>query len=898
MRNAQNHSAPASTAGIDTRPSIGVHAQASTAPFESGGATIDGPSNGDRGKSLSYDLDSQLEDPMTTLPPGVEERQPGGPRIAGFELLDVLGVGGMGIVYKARQLRLDRFVALKMIRSGAGASPDDLARFDAEARAVAAIDHPNIVQIFEIGEHDGLPYFSLEFLAGGTLAKKIGGKPQPAGEAARIVEVLARAMSVAHQHKAIHRDLKPTNVLFAADGTLKITDFGLVKRLESDSGQTRSGSILGTPSYMAPEQAWGDTQRVGPASDQYALGAILYELLTGRPPFQGTSVLDTLDMVRTREPVAPSQLQPKTPRDAETICLKCLEKDASRRYSDVFALAEDLRRFQAGETILARPVSGAERLWRWCLRNQKVAGLGVTVALLLVVVAAGAVASTIIFGHKNQALYEANLKAENRRNDAETKRKLAETAARAANVQNRSAVDAWAELIVQLEGNLRHVAALEGVREQMLEKASKNLEAAARAMTDLRHDIGWGPTDEERNWRSLATARQRLGQLRQSQGRLKDAMEQFRQMDAIVQTLAAAAPGDLAAQTRLARSQRLLGIVAFQDLGDTEGAKQYFTRALEINRACLAQLPNDDKKYDLANTLGQLAGVELRLGHLEQARELYREEVAVRESLSPARANHLQVRLELSGYYEKLAELSLRMGEIAQGRQLYDRCKALREQVAAEQPDFWPAVSGVARSFNNEGFLRFPHGRDPMAARVYHQQALDLIQKRAEADPTNVDTQAMLAETIYYEATCALHSGDATAAADGFARCLAIRKTLAKDSNVKMPQVSLMVALARCGEHAEAARIAKALVATPPRDEHLYFQAACGYALAAGAVGNDEVLTKHYTAAAVDCLRMGWERGWTDLVSLETDPDLAPIRDDPAFQKLLGPLRQPREKTP
>ena len=157
-------------------------------------------------------------------------------------------------------------------------------------------------------------------------------------------------MHVAHQHGVIHRDLKPANVLIAADGTLKITDFGLVKRLESDSGQTRSGSILGTPSYMAPEQARGESQKVGPAADQYALGAILYELLTGRPPFQGTSVLDTLDMVRNKEPVAPSQLQPRMPRDLETICLKCLEKDIARRYPDVLALAEDLRRFRAGET--------------------------------------------------------------------------------------------------------------------------------------------------------------------------------------------------------------------------------------------------------------------------------------------------------------------------------------------------------------------------------------------------------------------------------------------------------------------------------------------------------------------------------------------------------------------
>ena len=356
----------------------------------------------------------------------------------------------MGIVYKARQQRLDRFVALKMIRAGAGARPEDLVRFETEAKAVAAIEHPNIVKIFEIGEHDGLPYFSLEYLAGGSLAKKIGGKPQPVDEAARIVEVLARAMHVAHQHKVIHRDLKPANVLFAADGTLKITDFGLVKRLESDSGQTRSGSILGTPSYMAPEQARGESQTVGPAADQYALGAILYELLTGRPPFQGTSVLDTLDMVRSKEPVPPSQLQPKTPRDLETICLKCLEKDIARRYPDVLALAEDLRRFRAGEPILARPVSDAERLWRWCLRNRRVASLSAAVALLLLIVAAGSAIAAVIFGQKNQALGRPTPWPK-RSAEAERKQKLAVAAARAANEQNRSAVDAEVELIRLLE---------------------------------------------------------------------------------------------------------------------------------------------------------------------------------------------------------------------------------------------------------------------------------------------------------------------------------------------------------------------------------------------------------------------------------------------------------------
>ena len=310
-----------------------------------------------------------------------------------------------------------------MIRAGAGARPEDLARFETEAKAVAAIEHPNIVKIFEIGEHDGLPYFSLEYLPGGSLAKKIGGKPQPVDEAARIVEVLARAMHVAHEHKVIHRDLKPANVLFAADGTLKITDFGLVKRLESDSGQTRSGSILGTPSYMAPEQARGESQAVGPAADQYALGAILYELLTGRPPFQGTSVLDTLDMVREQgagAPVAaPAQDAPRPGDDLSEVPGKRHRTPLSRR---------------PGPGRRPAPVPGG-RDRSWLARFPTPSGSGggasaiagspslsAAVVALLVIVAAGSAIAAVTLNHKNQALAKANAVAEDKRRRPNAKR--------------------------------------------------------------------------------------------------------------------------------------------------------------------------------------------------------------------------------------------------------------------------------------------------------------------------------------------------------------------------------------------------------------------------------------------------------------------------------------------
>ncbi len=249
------------------------------------------------------------------------------PALAGYEVLGVLGRGAMGVVYKARQRGLNRLVALKMILSGAHAGPAERARFRTEGEAVARLQHPNIVQIHEVGERDGWPYFSLEFVDGGSLAGKCNGVPQPPREAARLVRLLAEAMHYAHQHGIIHRDLKPANILLTQDGNLKITDFGLAKRLEEDAGQTHAGTVLGTPAYMSPEQAEARIQDVGPRSDVYSLGVILYELLSGRTPFRAPSVLETLEHVRHREPLPPSELQPAIPRDLETICLTCLRKD-------------------------------------------------------------------------------------------------------------------------------------------------------------------------------------------------------------------------------------------------------------------------------------------------------------------------------------------------------------------------------------------------------------------------------------------------------------------------------------------------------------------------------------------------------------------------------------------
>ena len=358
-----------------------------------------GPGNGSTHPDSAF-VDSgtggvDSSNPTLTLDPVTDPRRRGPtrcPEIDDYEVLGELGRGGMGVVYKARHRKLKRLVALKMILAGEHAGAEHLARFYAEAEAVARLPHPNIVQIYEIGEQDGRPYFSLELVDGGSLARVLKGGPLPPRQAAQLVETLARAVAAAHKRGIIHRDLKPGNVLLTADGVPKITDFGLAKSL-ADSGavaidRTRSGAILGTPNYMAPEQA--DGRAVGPGADIYGLGALLYEMLTGRPPFRAATALETLDLLRTREPVPPGRLRPRLPRDLETICLKCLEKEPARRYATAEELADDLRAFLGGEPIRARPASRRERAWRFARARPVEAALAGAGGMATLGLAAGA----------------------------------------------------------------------------------------------------------------------------------------------------------------------------------------------------------------------------------------------------------------------------------------------------------------------------------------------------------------------------------------------------------------------------------------------------------------------------------------------------------------------------
>jgi WD40 repeat protein len=415
------------------------------------------------------------------------------PAVAGYEILGELGRGGMGVVYRARQLGLNRTVALKMILAGGHAGPAIVARFRTEAEAVARLQHPNIVQIHEVGEVEGRPYFSMEFCPGGNLATRLASTPQPPRKAAQLVELLARAIHVAHQAGIVHRDLKPGNILLApaplthednrgpggerARWVLKITDFGLAKRVE-ETGFTATQAIMGTPSYMAPEQARGESRAVTPATDVYALGAILYEVLTGLPPFIGATMLETLEQVLSKDPVPPSRLQPKVPRDLEVICLKCLAKDPGQRYASGKALAEDLRRFLAGDAILARPMGPVERLARAVKRRPAVAGMVLTVALAAATLGIVGLGLTLQLKAERDAAQRERDNARQERAEADRQRELA--------AQGQAEADRQKELAAQRQAEADRQRAL---AEQRKAEADAERERAERGEKEAHQQL-------------------------------------------------------------------------------------------------------------------------------------------------------------------------------------------------------------------------------------------------------------------------------------------------------------------------------------------------------------------------------------------------------------------------
>ncbi len=520
-----------------------------------------------------------------TLPAVLGPLRRGPAEVPGYEILEELGRGGMGVVYKARHLRLNRLVALKMILAGGHAGQPERDRLRAEAEAIARLHHVGVVQVYEAGECDGLPFVALELCPGGSLDRLLAAGPLPPRDAARLVEGVARGVQAAHEAQVVHRDLKPANVLIGADGSPKVTDFGLAKCLDG-AGQTGSGALLGTPSYMAPEQAEGRGKQAGPAADVYALGAILYECLTGRPPFRAATAMDTLRQVIADEPVALKRLNAAVPRDLETICLKCLQKTPSRRYDSASELGDDLNRFLDNRPILARPVGPLTHGWRWCQRQPVLALSLVSSAVILL---AASLVSTL-FG----------VQAQSARAKAETSADIATQEADRASDALERALKLHEQQIGMVERDMITHGKLDARSERMLRDAVESF----RGLIDRNSDR---PEVRHRN----GLAHLRLGELHDLLHEWQEGISQLRTAIGLFEVLVAEHPDNLTYKASLAESLSSAGYQVFYEREpDLDANKKEANELCERAVALWEQVTRIDQRTEY---LAQRAAANYRL---------------------------------------------------------------------------------------------------------------------------------------------------------------------------------------------------------------------------------------------------------------------------------------------
>ncbi len=839
------------------------------------------------------------------------------PSIPGYEILGELGRGGMGVVYQARQLALKRLVALKMIR-GADAGPEELARFRREAEAVARLQHPHIVQVYDVGEHDGRPFCALEFVEGGSLKSHLQGAPLPPADAARLVGVLARAAHYAHGQGVIHRDLKPANVLLAAPAgagaepqaaglTPKIADFGLAKQLADEPGFTQTGQVIGTPSYMAPEQARGEAKAVGALADVYALGAVLYELLTGRPPFRAATAYDTVQQVLHDDPVPPSRLQPQCPRDVETICLKCLSKEPVRRYASADALADDLQRFLDGRPILARPVGTAERALKWARRRPALAGLlAVSAAAVVVVVAVLAVA---------------NARAGAARLHAEREGREASAARDSARDRLRKACAAVDQMLTRVAvGRLADVPQMEPVRRELLKQAlgfyqgfleeegadpelRRETALAYQRVGEIHQHLG-GADEAERAYAQaaalyrklgadfpekpgyrldLAVVEYRLGTLLQTaRGRSAEAEAAYRRGVDLLREPAEKYPEMRNYRQQLARLYTNLGNLCTETSRPQDGERSY-RLALAIQERLLEESPKTPEYLrDLALTHYNL-GVTLRgLKRPKESEEAYRRALELRRQLAAAGADRAGDRRAMAQSHEVLGTLLRGARQLDEAEKAYRQALELRSKLAADFPATPPYRADLALSHESLGRLQQARGRLRDAEKSY-RLAQDLREKLAAEFPAVPAYQSDCGRGLDALAALARRRGDHAEAArlEGLA---VVRQRAALDASPKHPTYrkylrvhygNLVDSLVRVGDHAGAAGRAEEQVRLWPDDPAVLHAAGIhlGWCLlvvetdASLADGKRDGLRRMYGKRGGDLLGEAIEHGTSDWVA-------------------------------
>jgi tetratricopeptide (TPR) repeat protein len=661
-----------------------------------------------------------------------------------YEIVREIARGGMGVVFQARQVSLNRLVALKMILAGQLADEGAVRRFHIEAEAAANLDHPGIVPIFEVGEHEGQHYFSMGFVEGQSLSGLLSAGPLPPREAAALLAKVADAIDYAHRRGVIHRDLKPANILLDQAGNPRVTDFGLAKKVEEDSGLTGSGQVMGTPSYMAPEQAGGKRGEVGPAADVYALGATLYALVSGRPPFQAASAIDTIRMVIGEEPVSPRKLNASVPLDLETICLKCLEKEAGERYASASALADDLRRYLAGEPILARPVGAAGRAWRWSKRNPLAAALLTVVAILT---ATGTSTITVLWLRADRSRREAVAAGEQTRRalvDAVAAGERADRAraeavaagrrAEASAATARRAVNEYLDRITE-SPQLRRPGLI-GLRRNLLTRALTYYEDFLResaADPDLRAEA--------------AAAQNRAAMILLELGDSNRAIETGRRAVALYEPLVRDQPDRGAYRHGLARSLNSLAN-ALRTTRRPDEALAVYRRAAEIHEALLRAEPdNKDVASDLGSCWSNLANVLGNVGRTEEAEDLLSRDRAHIEDLVRRGPDVVRPRNLLAGVLHSQGDHAADRGQFDAARALYLRALEIREAVGREHPDDWEQQSQLARLYNELGILHF-HFQHPDEALSYYQKSREIREKLLAAEPASAELQEYLARSL------------------------------------------------------------------------------------------------------------------------------------------------------
>lgn len=614
-----------------------------------------------------------------------------------YALLGEVGKGGMGVVYRARQVSLNRIVALKVIRVGRLASDADVLRFKQEAESAANLKHPNIVTIYEIGKYDGQHYYSMEFVKGQNFEQLVREQPMPAPQAAQYLKTIAEAIHFAHEKETIHRDLKPTNILIDEFNQPRITDFGLARRTQLDQRLTVTGQILGTPAFMAPEQAAGASTTIGPKTDVYGVGAVLYFLLTQRAPFTAESLPALLALVGGPEPpVSPRALNPGVPRDLETICLKCLDKDPARRYRSAKDLSEELGRFCRGEPILARPPTMVGRAWRWCARNRAVASSLAAAALVLVAgtavsaweavrAKAEAAKSQQIARFLQDMLKGVGPSVALGRDTTMLREILDKTAERVGKeLKNQPAARADLQTII---GNVYSELGLYGKAEAM------HREVLA-TVTKL-----YGPEHEE-----VATALCNLGSALQSQSKLLDAERLDRQA--------------LAMRRKLLGNEHRDVAISLENLAEVLGLEGKLAEAETMLREVVAIQKRvlGNEHPDVATSIQNVAQTLRMEGKFEQAEAMEREALAMRKKLLGN--EHPDVATSLNGVAAVLEE----EGKLNEAESLYRQALTLRRKVLGNEHP------GVAESLNNLAILFQDQGKLP-EAEATHREALEIYRK-------------------------------------------------------------------------------------------------------------------------------------------------------------------------